>query len=160
MKTFLEFISEAEVAWHTGTLSGSKKSPSATASQKVTQLGRQMTNPRTTPQQMASIAQRVKKMKTAIGGVGEVAKVSDPRPENKDIGRTNTKVRGYASKPRDVISRVGTTSGVQRSDLPTDGVNVSGRYGDTRSRSQGGGSVPTRNKGQGRNTPERSHYSR
>jgi hypothetical protein len=120
MKTFLEFISEAEVAWNTGTLRGSKKSPSATASQKVTQLGRQMTNPRTTPQQMASIAQRVKKMKSAIVGSGEVAKASDPRPENKDAGRTNTKVRGYASKPKDVVSRVGTTSDVQRTDLPAE----------------------------------------
>lgn len=120
MKTFLEFISEAEVAWNTGTLSGSKKSPSATASQKMTQLGRQMSNPRTTPQQMASIAQRVKRMKSAIAGSGEVAKVSDPRPESRDAGRTNTKVRGYASKPRDVVSRVGTTSDVQRTDLPAE----------------------------------------
>jgi hypothetical protein len=120
MKTFLEFISEAEVAWHSGTLKGSGKSPSATASQKVTQLGRQMTNPRTTPQQMASIAQRVKDMKSAIAGAGEEARVRDPRPENKDAGRTNTKVRGYASKPRDVVSRVGTTSDVQRTDLPAE----------------------------------------
>ena len=120
MKTFLEFISEAEVAWNTGTLSGSKKSPSATASQKMTQLGRQMSNPRTTPQQMASIAQRVKRMKSAIAGSGEVAKVSDPRPESRDSGRANTKVRGYASKPRDVVSRVGTTSDVQRTDLPAE----------------------------------------
>lgn len=120
MKTFLEFISEAEVAWNTGTLSGSKKSPSATANQKMTQLGRQMSNPRTTPQQMASIAQRVKRMKSATAGSGEVAKVSDPRPESRDVGRTNTKVRGYASKPRDVVSRVGTTSDVQRTDLPAE----------------------------------------
>lgn len=120
MKTFLEFISEAEVAWHTGTLKGSKKSPSSTASQKVSQLGRKMSDPRTTPQQMASIAKRIKGIKTAIAGAGEVAKVSDPRPESKDTGRTNTKVRGYASKPRDVVSRVGTTSNVQRTDLPAE----------------------------------------
>lgn len=159
MKTFLEFISEAEVAWNTGTLKGSKKSPSATASQKVTQLGRQMTNPRTTPQQMASIAQRVKKMKSAIVGSGEVAKASDPRPENKDAGRTNTKVRGYASKEKDERGRVGSLRDIDSGNQPSD-VRTSGRYGDTRSRSQGGGSVPTRNKGQGYSTPERSHYSR
>jgi hypothetical protein len=110
MKTFLEFISEAEVAWHTGILKGSKKSPSSTATQKITQLGRQMTSSRTSLQ----------KMKSAIAGSGEVAKVSDPRPETKDAGRTNTKIRGYASKPRDVVSRVGTTSDVQRTDLPAE----------------------------------------
>jgi hypothetical protein len=118
MKTFSEFIVEAEVAWNTGSLKGSKKSPSATASQKMTQLGRQMTNARTTPQQMASIAQRVKRMKSAITGAGEVAKVSDPQKVSKDVGRTNTKISGYASKPRDVVSRVGTSSNVQRTDLP------------------------------------------
>lgn len=129
MKTFSEFIAEAEVKWHTGTLKGSGKSPSATASQKVTQLGRQMTNPRTTPQKMSQIAQRVKRMKSAIAGSGEVAKVSDPRPENKDAGRQNTKVRGYASKPRDVVSRVGTTSDVQRTDIPSaSDVKVGSRY--------------------------------
>lgn len=120
MKTFLEFISEAEIAWHTGSLKGSKKSPSATASQKVSQLGRQMSNPRTTPQQMASIAQRVKKIKNQLSIQGEIAQTRDPRPENKDAGRSNTKVRGYASKPRDVVSRVGTTSNVQRTDLPAE----------------------------------------
>lgn len=120
MKTFSEFVAEAEVKWNTGTLRGSGKSPSATASQKVTQLGRQMSNPRTTPQQMSQIAQRVRKMKSAIGGAGEVAKATDPRPQSKDAGRQNTKIRGYASKPRDVVSRVGTTSDVQRTDLPSE----------------------------------------
>jgi hypothetical protein len=120
MKTFSEFITEAEVKWNTGTLKGSGKSPSATASQKLSQLGRQMTNPRTTPQQMSQIAQRVKKMKSAIGGAGEVARASDPHSQSKDVGRTNTKIRGYASKPRDVVSRVGTTSDVQRTDLPAE----------------------------------------
>lgn len=120
MKTFSEFIAEAEVKWHTGTLKGSGKSPSATAITKVSQLGRQLSNPRTTPQQMSQIAQRVKKMKSAIAGAGEVSKASDPRPQSKDVGRTNTKIRGYASKPRDVVSRVGTTSDVQRTDLPAE----------------------------------------
>jgi hypothetical protein len=137
MKTFSEFISEAEVKWHTGTLKGSEKSPSATASQKVTQLGRQMTNPRTTPQQMSGIAQRIKKMKSVISGSGEVAKVSDPRQQSKDVGRQNTKIRGYASKPRDVVSRVGTSSDVQRTDLPAEpDVITQNRY--TKSGTAGG----------------------
>lgn len=120
MKTFSEFILEAEIAWNSGRLKGSGKSPSDTATQKISQLGRQMSSPRTTPQQMVSIAKRVKGMKSVIAGSGEVAKGSDPRPENKDAGRTNTKVRGYASKSRDVVSRVGTTSNVQRTDLPSE----------------------------------------
>lgn len=41
--------------------------------------------------------------------------VSDkPKPQTKP----NSYVGGYASKPKDVVSRVGTTSDVQRSDLP------------------------------------------
>ena len=132
MKTFLEFISEAskaEVAWNTGVLKGSKKSPSATANEKLTQLNRQMRSPRTTPQQMVSITRRIKLIKTATGGNREIAKVSDPRPENRDVGRSNTKVRGYASKPRDVVSTVGTTSNVQRTDLPPEpGVVTQNRF--------------------------------
>lgn len=156
MKTFLEFISEAEVAWNTGTLSGSKKSPSATASQKMTQLDRQMRSPRTTPQQMASIAHRVKKIKNQLSIQGEIAQTRDPRPENKDAGRTNTKIRGYASKPRDTGTNL---PNIDTGNQPSD-VRISGRYGDTTSRSQSGGRVSTRNRGQGYSTPERSHYSR
>lgn len=129
MKTFSEFIAEVEVKWHTGTLKGSGKSPSSTASQKLSQLGRQMSNPRTTPQQMSQIAKRVKGIKTAIAGAGEVAKVSDPRPESRDAGRKNTKISGYASKPKDVVSRVGTTGDVQRTDIPAEpDVKVGSRY--------------------------------
>jgi hypothetical protein len=117
MKTFLEFVTEAEVKWNTGTLSGSKKSPSATANEKMTKLGKQMTNPRTTPAQMSSIAKRIKRLRSVISGAGEVAKVSDPRAQSKDVGRENTKVVGYASKPRDVVSRAGSTSDVQRTDI-------------------------------------------
>ena len=129
MKTFSEFIAEAEIRWHTGTLKGSGKSPSATASQKLSQLGRQIINPRTTPQQMSQIARRIKSMKTAITGSGEVARASDPRPQSRDVGRTNTKIRGYASKPKDVVSRVGTTSDVQRTDVPAEpDVRVGSRH--------------------------------
>lgn len=158
MKTFLEFISEAE--FYQDTLSGSKKSPFSTASERQSKIRRQLDNPKLSDQQKQNLRIRFAKITAGIKKAGTLAKEMGKGPENRDAGRTNTKVRGYASKPRDVVSRVGTTSGVQRSDLPTDGVNVSGRYGDTRSRSQGGGSVPTRNKGQGYSTPERSHYNR
>jgi hypothetical protein len=118
MKNFSEFILEAEIAWNSGRLKGSGKSPSDTAAQKISQVSRQMTARGTTPQKMVQIAQRVKTMRSAVSGASEVAKARDPRPENKDAGRTNTKISGYASKPRDVVSKVGTTSDVQRSDLP------------------------------------------
>lgn len=128
MKTFSEFITEVEVKWHTGTLKGSGKSPFSTASQKLSQLGRKMSDPRTTPQQMSQIAKRVKGIKTAIGGAGEVARVSDPRPENRDANRQNTKISGYASKPRDTKGSSGSLSGV---GSPSDSQEkISGRYGN------------------------------
>jgi hypothetical protein len=120
MKTFSEFIAEAEVKWNTGTLKGSGMSPSSTAATKLSQLRRQMSNPRNTPQQMSQIAHRFQKIKSKIAGAGEEAKIRDPRTQSKDAGRTNTKIRGYASKSRDVVSRVGTTSDVQRTDLPSE----------------------------------------
>lgn len=172
MKTFSEFIIEAEIKWNTGVLKGSGKSPSSTASQKITQLGRQMSTPRTTPQQMTKIAQRVKKMKSVISGASEVAKVSDPRPESLESKRgSNTKIRGYASKGKDPVSSTGTLGHISRQRITdirtgkdlgsasTPGVNISGRYSDTRSRSQKGGKVPTRNIGQGYSSPERGNYS-
>jgi hypothetical protein len=39
-----------------------------------------------------------------------------PKPQTKP----NSYVGGYASKPKDVASRVGTTSNVQRTDLPAE----------------------------------------
>ena len=127
MKTFSEFILEAEVAWNTGILKGSKKSPSDTAKQKLSQIGRQISSSRTTPQQVTSLAQRGKKIRSAISGSDEIAKVKDPRPETvaTQMGRegrvsSKTKVSGYASKPRDVVSRSGTISNVQRTDLPSE----------------------------------------
>lgn len=120
MKTFSEFIAEAEIKWHTGTLKGSGMSPSSTATTKLSQLRRQMSNPRNTPQQMVQIAKRVKGIQVGSSGAAEVARASDPRPESRDAGRKNTKISGYASKPPDVESRVGTTSNVQRTDIPAE----------------------------------------
>lgn len=120
MKTFSEFILEAEIAWNTGRLKGSGKSPADTATQKISQVSRQTTARGTTPERMVQIAQRVKRLRSVVSGENERAKTKDPRPENKDAGRTNTKISGYASKPRDVVSKAGTTSDVQRTDLPSE----------------------------------------
>ncbi len=103
---------------------------------------------------------------------GTQAKISaatsdKPKPQTKP----NSYVGGYASKPRDVVSSVGTQSNVSRqrvTNLKTGqdlgsasspGENVHGRYADTRGRSQRGGTTPQRNVGQGRSTPERGKYS-
>ncbi len=157
MKTFLEFISEAE--FYQDTLRGSKKSPFSTASERQSNIRRQLDNPRLSDQQKQDLRVRFAKITAGIKKAGTLAKEMGKGPENKDAGRTNTKVRGYASKPIDVRGSVGSLRDIDSGNQPSD-VRTSGRYGDTRSRSQGGGSVPTRNKGQGYSTPERSHYSR
>ena len=88
-------------------------------------------------------------------------------PDNHEPSNPNTWVSSNPSKPRDNISSVGTIPNVAREKINdprtgevigsarTRGVNVSGLHGDTRTRSGGGGSVPTRNKGQGSTRPER-----
>lgn len=118
MKTFLEFISEAE--FYLDTLRGSKKSPFSTASERQSKIRRQLDNPRLSDQQKQNLRIRFAKIAAGIQKAGTLAKEMGKGPENKDAGRTNTKVRGYASKPKDVVSRVGTTSDVQRTDLPAE----------------------------------------
>lgn len=118
MKTFLEFISEAE--FYLDTLRGSKKSPFSTASERQSKIRRQLDNPRLSDQQKEKLRIRFANINKGIKKAGTLAKEMGKGPENKDAGRTNTKVRGYASKPRDVVSRVGTTSDVQRTDLPSE----------------------------------------
>jgi hypothetical protein len=95
--------------------------------------------------------------------VGTQAKISALTNNDKPKGpaNPNTKVRGYASKPKDVVSSTGSLSNVDKTNIPTPSdERISGLHGDTRSRSQRGGSVPTRNKGQGYSSPERSSHSR
>lgn len=134
MKTFSDFIYEAEVKWNSGELPGSQKSPANTAKQKYTQLGKDLVNPRLSQQDKNEIAQRMKKMGLAIKGASEVASVNDPPTPSKDKNRAPN--RGYASKPRDVISTSGTQSGIQRTDLPQEpGTVVGDRFG-TRGRNK------------------------
>lgn len=175
MKTFKEFIYEAEVRLYQGTLKGSGKSPFATGSDRATQLGTQVKKELSSRspnlQRIATLSKRAKDIKTGLEKASVLEKERGHGPENKDAGRTNTLVTGYASKPRDVVSSVGTSPNVSRQRLTNlrtgedlgsaqiPGENTSGRYSDTRSRSQRGGTVPTRNKGQGRSTPERGRYS-
>lgn len=121
MKTFKEFILEAEVPWNTGVLKGSGKSPSDTAKRKIAQLSAQSRNPRMTFQQQVGVAQRVKKMRAAVTGAGEMAKSRDPRPESQDTkmrrsGRSHVN-RGYSQMRDTPISSVGTQSDVGRTGI-------------------------------------------
>lgn len=118
MKTFLEFISEAE--FYQDTLRGSKKSPFSTASERQSKIRRELNNPKLTDQQKQKLTIRFARISSGIKRAGTLAKEMGKGPESKDAGRTNTKIRGYASKSRDVVSKVGTTSGVQRTDLPAE----------------------------------------
>lgn len=102
--------------------------------------------------------------------VGDVVRSIQRSDESKPKSSQHTWTSG---KPRTQkggeISSVGTQSNVSRQRITdirtgrdigsgsTPGENVSGLHGDTRSRSQKGGSVPTRNKGQGRVRPERGN---
>ena len=146
MKTFREFLEEAEVRWNTGSLKGSKKSPRDTATQKAAQLA---SSSRTNP----SLMPRAAKLRRRLSQVNALANISDPRPETTDTRtrrqgtqRVNT---GYATFRDTPISPVGTTPDVRRrrvTDIRTgrdlgsaepSGTLTSGRYGDKKTGSGG-----------------------
>ena len=111
MKTFREFLEEAEVRWNTGSLKGSGKSPRETATQKAAQLA---ASSRTNPVLMP----RAAKIRKRLSQVNALANTRDPRPETMDTRtrrqgtqRVNT---GRASKPESPTSSVGTTANVRR----------------------------------------------
>jgi hypothetical protein len=127
MKTFREFLEEAEVRWNTGTLKGSKKSPRDTATQKAAQLA---ASSRTNP----ALMPRAAKLRKRLTQVNALANTRDPRRETTDTRtrrqgtqRVNT---GYATFSDTPISSVGTTSDVRRSDIkePRD-VRIASRHG-------------------------------
>ena len=116
MKTFQEFILEAEIKWNTGTLKGSKKSPSDTAKQRKAKLdrdARQKPSPK--------VFSRVTKIKKGISGADALAKDTDPKPETRASKMQRTgKMRvntGYATFKDTPTSSVGTESGVDRTGV-------------------------------------------
>lgn len=140
MKTFAQFILEAEIKWHTGTLKGSGKSPSDTAKQRKANVERQA---RTSP--TSSTFSRIARSKQAISNADTRAKDTDPRPETTATRMQRTgkerKNTGYATFRGTPTSSVGTTDQVRRRrstdmrtgrDLgpaePSD-TRVSGRFG-------------------------------
>lgn len=115
--------------------------------------------------ELSSMIRDAKKQSGQDTSSRKIDKLLTP-PDNREPSNPNTWVSSKPSKPRDNISSVGTIPNVAREKINdptgevigsarTHGETVSGRHGDTRSRSGGGGSVPTRNKGQGSTRPER-----
>lgn len=76
MKTFREFILEAEIKWNTGSLKGSGRSPAETAKQRKSQIER-------TARQKPSpeVFSRLTKIKKGISGSDTLSKDTDPKPE-------------------------------------------------------------------------------
>ena len=117
MRTFREFIAEAEIKWNTGTLKGSKKSPSETAKAKRATLER-------TARQKPSpeVFKRLTKIKKGISGSDTLSKETDPKPETTATRMQRTgkmrKNTGYATHGKDTpTSSVGTESGVARTGV-------------------------------------------
>lgn len=148
MKTFSQFIfecnnlQEREIAWNSGKLSGSQKSPSDTAKQKMTQLSRKRESD---PQKIAANLQRVRKMKSAIFGADEVSKAKDPRTSRTSGMETKVNT-GRASKPKDTRGRSGSLSNISSSAGELPGTSVGGRFGDRRSGRSGESGGNIRNK--------------
>lgn len=149
MKTFSQFIlecniilQEREIAWNTGRLSGSGKSPADTAKQRISQVSRRRESD---PEKIVATAQRVKKMKTAVAGADEIAKVKDPRTSRTSgmVQRSNT---GYASKPKDTRGRTGSLPNISSPSGELPGTSVGGRFGDRRSGRSGESGGNIRNK--------------
>ena len=120
MKTFQEFILEAsKIKWNTGTLKGSKKSPSDTAKQRKAKLEKDL---RQKPSPRGFI--RLTNIKRGISGADALARDTDPKPETtatrmQRTGRTTVN-KGYAQTGRkgrigpDSASSVGTVSNSRR----------------------------------------------
>lgn len=140
MKTFQQFILEAQIKWNTGSLKGSGKSPAETAKQKRSQIER-TAKEKPSPK----VFSRLTKIKKGISDSDTKAKESDPKPETKATTMQRTgRMRqntGYATFRGTPTSSVGTTDDVRRRrsvdrrtgrDLgtaePSD-TRVSGRFG-------------------------------
>ena len=116
MKTFAEFILEAEIKWNTGTLKGSGKSPSDTAKQRKVNLDRKAKQ-KPSPE----VFSRLTKIKKGISGADTLAKDTDPKPDTtatrmQRTGRMRQNT-GYATFRDTPTSSVGTESGVDRTGV-------------------------------------------
>ena len=151
MKTFLEFIAEAE----------------GNNSQQIASLRARARMLRQKGDMAGAMEVEKQAGELQAGTQAKIAALTRDKP--KTPTNPNSWVGGRPQSSRDSVSSVGTISNVSRERITnmrtgqdlgsasTPGVNVSGLHGDTRARSQKGGSVPTRNKGQGSVRPERGN---
>jgi hypothetical protein len=145
MKTFREFILEAEIKWNTGSLRGSGKSPSDTAKQKQAQLNR-TAREKPSPE----VFGRVSRMKRGISGATTLAKDTDAKPETtatrmQRTGRVKQNT-GYASKPRDTSRRGGSLPNISASgddSMARRGQRYTGRYTGNQHGQTGSGGTGT-----------------
>ena len=105
MKTFLEFITEAE-------LIENDQQEFAQLRAKIKML--QSRGRPGDAEEIKKLTQQASELQMGTQAkIGAQLNKDKPQePENR-----NTKVIGYASKPRDVVSRAGSTSDVQRTDI-------------------------------------------
>jgi hypothetical protein len=105
MKTFLEFVTEAE-------LIENDQQEFAQLRAKIKML--QSRGRPGDAEEIKKLTQQASELQMGTQAkIGAQLNKDKPQePENR-----NTKVVGYASKPKDVVSRVGSTSDVQRTDI-------------------------------------------
>jgi hypothetical protein len=112
MKTFLEFITEAELIENDQQELAQINAKIKFLQQKIS-AGKGKPEDKDTLEELGVQRAELSKEVSASAKVGaELNKDKPQEPENR-----NTKVVGYASKPKDVVSRVGSTSDVQRTDI-------------------------------------------
>ena len=129
MKTFSQFVTllqEKEIAWNSGKLVGSGKSPSDTAKTKIAQLSRERD-----PQKIVAAAQRIKRMRGIVAHQDEVAKAKDPKTSRTSGMQTRANT-GRASKPADTRGRSGSLPNIASPAGEGSGSRVAGKYGDLR----------------------------
>ena len=103
MKTFLEFIAEAE-----------------NASAQLSQLRARARMLRQKGDMKGALDLEKQAGELQVGTQAKIGATLKPDTSSSSSSSKNTWTSGYASKPKDVTSRVGTTSNVQRTDLPSE----------------------------------------
>ena len=117
MKTYKEFILEAELSWWDG---GRKK-----ATTKEAQLRRERGG---TPEQQAKRSQRLKKLKSSIEKTDSRDSDTKPQKSAADKRKENAvKNTGRAQKPKDTNTKSGSLPNIKTKGDPSDVVTAS-RY--------------------------------
>jgi hypothetical protein len=134
MKTFLEFIAEAEVRWNTGRIKGGTQSPSSVANQKMKNLVDKLTRtPNLNASEKKGLEDRIRKMRPAIKGATQLAKERDPLPQGEWNKRENRRGK-RPSQEGDTRGPSGSLPSIPSSAGEGEGISVGSRYADIRGR--------------------------